>query len=150
MTSYANHQYIGVYRPYHNPRTIICWYCTECCSVFVGFYVGNCLLKCPVLYWQQSHPGFMVSRAHYSGNDSLYIHQGAYYGQDKLQAIPQPQNHYILVWYTVLFCFCRFLCGQLPVEVSSPLLAAKSPRLHGEQSPLFWEQFTKHSLECIL
>ena len=29
------------YRSYPSPRTIIYWYCTECCSVFVGFYVAT-------------------------------------------------------------------------------------------------------------
>ena len=87
------------YRPYANPRTIIYWYCTECCSVFVGFYVGKCLLKCPALKWEQATKGFMVSRTLYSGTNSLNIHWNAHYGQDKLQAIRQPQNHYILVLY---------------------------------------------------
>ena len=32
-----------------SPRTTIYWYCIELCFVFVGFYVGNCLSKCPVL-----------------------------------------------------------------------------------------------------
>ena len=41
---------------------------------------------------------------------------------------------------------------QRPVEVSSPACwsGSKSPRLHGEQSPLLWKWFTKHSVECIL
>ena len=56
----------------------------------------------------------------------------------------------ILVLYWVLFCLCRVLCGQMPVEVSSPQVGASHQRLHGEQNPLFWDQFTKHSLQCTL
>ena len=69
----------------------------------------------------------MVSRTLYSGTNSLNIHCNAHYGQDKLQAIRQPQNHCMLVLYWVLFCLCRVLCGQLPVEASSPLLGASRP-----------------------
>ena len=48
------------------------------------------------------------------------------------------------------------------MELSSPQVGAsvcgivqsssgsKSPRLHGEQSPLFWDQFNKHSLGYVL
>ena len=40
-----------------------------------------------------SHPGFMVSSTLYSGTNSLNSHWNAHYGQDKLQAIRQRQNH---------------------------------------------------------
>ena len=122
--------YLGDYllatpQPQNHYLLVLYWVLFCLCRVLCSY---NCLLKCPALKWEQVTKGFMVSRAHYSGKDAPNIHWDRYYLEEYLLATPQPQNHYLLVLYWVLFCLCRVLCSY------NCLL--KCPALK-------WEQVTK-------
>ena len=83
-----------------------------------------------------SHPGFMVSRAHYSGKDALNIHWDRYYLEEYLLATPQPQNHYLLVLYWVLFCLLGFYVATTACSTAQPSSGNKSPKASWWAEPI--------------